>query len=105
MDKYYGKVGYASQIETSPDVWEDAITERNYYGDISKNSSSQRTGESINDDLAVNVVISIVSDPYAYSNFHKIRYIEWMKSKWKVASAQVKSPRIILTLGGLYHGN
>lgn len=105
MDKYYGKVGYGPvQIETAPDVWEDSIVEREYYGDVRKNAMSQRPSESVNDDLAVNVIISIVSDPYAYSNFHKIRYIEWMGSKWKISSALIKSPRIELTLGGLYNG-
>ena len=30
MAKYYGVIGYVETVETSPGVWEEQITERNY---------------------------------------------------------------------------
>ena len=32
MARYYGRIGYAETVETIPGVWEEVITERNYYG-------------------------------------------------------------------------
>ena len=34
MAKFYGVIGYAETLETSPGVWTEQITERNYYGDL-----------------------------------------------------------------------
>ena len=32
MAKFYGVIGYAKRVETEPGVWEEVITEREYYG-------------------------------------------------------------------------
>lgn len=105
MAKYYGVIGYAETIETSPGVWEESITERSYYGDIIKNNRSLQNSEYLNDNINVSNQISIVADPYAIANFHAIRYAEFMGAKWKVPSVDVQTPRLLLTLGGLYNGN
>ena len=59
-------------------------------------------GEHLNDNLNVDNKISIVADPFAYENFHAIRYVWWMGTKWKVISAEVQYPRLILTIGGVF---
>lgn len=104
MGKFYGSIGYAESIETSPGVWEENITEKAYYGDIIKLSRRMLTSEHLNSDLTMSHQISIVADPYAYENFHAIRYIKWMGSKWQVTNVEVQRPRLILTIGGLYNG-
>ena len=105
MAKYYGAIGYSETAETAPGVWEETITERNYYGDVIKNTSKWMSGENLNDNLAINNQFSIVSDPYAYQNFHKMRYIKWMGGLWKITGVEVQSPRLILSIGGLYNEN
>jgi len=105
MAKFYGKIGYAETSETSPGVWTPGVTEKLYSGDIIKNSRRWQTGESINDDLVINNIISIVADPFAYQNFHAIKYIEWMGALWKVTNIEVQRPRLILTIGGVYNGD
>ena len=105
MAKYYGAIGYAETTETSPGVWVEGITERNYYGDIVRNSRNLQNSERLNDDVKVSNQISIVADPYAIQNFHAIRYAEFMGAKWKVSSVDVQSPRLLLSLGDLYNGN
>jgi hypothetical protein len=105
MAKYYGVIGYAETIETRPGVWEEKITERSYYGDIIKNNRNLQNSEYLNDNINVSNQISIVADPYAIANFHAIRYAEFMGAKWKVPSVDVQTPRLLLTLGGLYNGN
>ena len=105
MAKWFGKVGYSTTIETAPGVWMDEYTEREYFGDIIRNTSSwSPNSDSTNDDLKVNNQISIVADPFAYQNFQSMKCIEFMGAKWKISSVEPKYPRLILTLGGVYNG-
>lgn len=105
MAKFYGKVGYAESIETSPGVWTEQITERSYYGDVTRNIRRNESSEHLNDNINVSNQISIVADPFAYQNFHSIRYVEFMDAKWEVPTVEVQRPRLVMTLGGLYNGN
>lgn len=103
MAKWYGTIGYAETVEIAPGVWEDQITERNYYGDVVRNTRRlQPRGEHVIDDVEVSNAISIVADPYAISNFHSIRYATYMGVKWKISNVEVRHPRLELSLGGLY---
>lgn len=104
MAKFYGEVGFAETVETSPGVWVDRIVERNYYGDVLQILRRLQPTEYLNDDVIVSNEISIVSDPYANLNFQQIRYVIWMGTKWKVNSARVEFPRLILSLGGVWNG-
>lgn len=104
MAKWFGKVGYADTQETSPGVWKDVITEHKYYGDTVRNIKKLENGQEVIDDIGVTVSISIVADPYAYNNFHAIKYVEYMGTKWKVSSVDPQYPRLVLALGGLYNG-
>lgn len=105
MEKFYGKVGYAETVEVRPNVWKDQITERNYYGDVLKNHSKWATSEYLNDDLRISNRISVLADAYAFQNFSRIKYVEWMGVLWKVTDIEVERPRLVLTLGGEYNGS
>ena len=105
MAKFFGKIGYAETIETTPGVWEEKITEREYFGDLIRNTRSLQSGEQLNDNINISNEISIVADPFAYENFHSMRYVEFMNAKWKISSVEVLYPRLILSVGGLYNGN
>ena len=104
MSKYFGKIGYGVTEETRPGVYEPQIVEKEYYGDIVRNTRRLDNGGKVVDDLNINMTLSIVADPFAYQNFHQIRYVVYMGSKWKVSSVEVAYPRLILTLGGVYNG-
>ena len=103
MAKFFGAIGYAVTVETKPGVWKEQITERNYSGDVLKNASIWRDGENLNPNLNVENRLSIVADPFAYENFHAMRYIVWMGAKWKIAKIEVNRPRLVLMIGGVYH--
>ena len=105
MAKFFGKIGYAETVETTPGVWEEKITEREYFGDLIRNTRSLQSGEQLNDDINISNEISIVADPFAYENFHSMRYVEFMNAKWKISSIEVQYPRLILSVGSLYNGN
>ena len=103
MAKFYGKIGFAETVETAPGVWTPSITERNYSGDVIRNTRRWQSGESLNDNLVINNTISILSDPYAIQNFHAMLYVEWMGSTWKITNVEVQRPRLVLTIGGVYN--
>lgn len=104
MAKYYGSIGYAVNTEVRPGVWKPVITEYNYFGDVNRNIRLFQGNDKINDDLNISNEISIVADPFAYQNFHLMKYVEYMGSKWVVSKVEVQPPRLILTIGGLYNG-
>ena len=104
MAKFYGVIGYAKTVETKPGVWKAEITEKTYFGDLIRNTRRYELNSQINDNLNIANEISIIADPYAYQNFHSMRYIEFMGTKWKVTSVEVQYPRLILTIGGVYNG-
>lgn len=104
MAKFYGKIGYVETAETTPGVWTEQITELEYYGDFMRNTRNLSTSDKVNDSVRISNQISIVADPYAYENFHSMRYVEYMGAKWKVESVEVQYPRLILSMGGLYNG-
>lgn len=104
MAKWFGKIGFAETKETTPGVWEESITIRDYYGDITRNTRRLQASDNLNDNIIISNDISIVADPYAVQNFHAIRYIEFMGAKWKISNVEVSYPRLILTLGEIYNG-
>ena len=104
MAKFYGAIGYVSQIETVPGVWEDQKTEKNCRGDAPLNQQRWQSSEKTNDDITLDNSISIIADEYAYANFGYIKYIVWQGQKWKVQSIAINRPRIVLQIGGLYNG-
>lgn len=104
MAKFYGSIGFAETAETSPGVYSEQVTERNYYGDVIRNTRALQTTDQLNDNINVNNTISIVADPYAHDHFHSMRYATWQGTKWKISSVEVQYPRLLLTLGGVYNG-
>lgn len=105
MAKFYGKVAFAIASEENPKgVYKETIVTRSYYGDLIRNSRKLESADQVNDNINISNEISIVADPYAYENFHSIRYVEFMGAKWKVRTVDVQYPRLVLTLGGLYNG-
>lgn len=105
MAKYYGVIGYAETVETAPGVYEEQITERNYYGELVRNTRRLQTSDRVNDNINIANEISIIADPFATQNFHAMRYIEFMGAKWKITNVEVRYPRLTLTIGGLYNGD
>lgn len=106
MAKWYGEIGYGETVETSPSVWTEEIVKKiNYYGDLLTNNRRLQTGDKVNDDISITNQISILADPYACENFHAMRYVTFMGTKWKITDVQVEFPRLILTLGGVYNAH
>ena len=104
MAKFYGTIGFAETVETAPGVWTENIVDYNYFGDIIRNARRLQSSDQLNDDINISNEISIVADPYANQNFHSMRYVKFMGAKWKITNVEVRYPRLILTVGGVYNG-
>jgi hypothetical protein len=106
MARFYGQVGYGVTVESPPDsgVWIDQITEMSYYGDVVRNTRKLTEGEQLHSDISVVNSISIVADEYAIEHFFLIKYVRWAGVLWTVTNVEVRSPRLILSLGSVYNG-
>ena len=104
--RYSGKIGYGitSESETAPGVWKvNDYTEKDAIGDYEKNINRNESSNKVNNDISISNVISIVSDPYSRANFRFIKYAIIDGVKWAVTSVEVRYPRLVLTLGGVYN--
>lgn len=102
--KFYGVIGYGETVEISPGVWDERITEREYFGDILRNNSSFQSTDKVNDNLNVSNDISIIADPYALEKFSFMRYVILGGTKWKITNIEIMYPRLKLSIGGVYNG-
>ena len=103
MAKFYGKIGFVDTVETAPGVWEEQVTERNYFGDVIRSRRNLQGTNVVNSNITISNEISIVADPYANDNIYAMRYVTFMGTKWKITSADASQyPRVILSLGEQY---
>lgn len=105
-NRFHGEVGYGISTEVRPDVLEDVITERKYFGDVTRNSRLQRDeNDRVSVHLSASATISIVADAFANEHFYAIRYVRWAGQYWKVSEVDASvPPRLLLRLGEVYNG-
>ena len=104
MAKFCGNIGFIKTVETEPGIWEEQTIEHQYYGDIIRPIIRTQSSGGVNDDINLSNDISIIADPFANENFQYIKYVVLMGTKWKVTSANLQYPRILLSVGGVYNG-
>lgn len=104
MPKCSGVIGYALAVETQPGVWSESIEEKKYYGEIVRDNRRLVDQGQINDNINISNNISVVSNKFMLENMAFMKYLSFKGSKWKISSIDIISPRIIITLGGLYNG-
>lgn len=105
MARFSGKIGYATHEETEPGIWTELITERQYYGDLTRHSRKWGSSDGVNDNIQFSNTISIIADPYLYDNFHNMRYVIFRGIKWVIRDLEIDRPRVRITLGEEYHGD
>ena len=107
MARFHGAVGFLRTEEQDPEnhpgVWIEVLAERTYYGDVLQNSRRWDQNGTLNESLVINNRISIVADSFANENIGAMRYVKLNGELWKITNVEVQRPRLILTIGGLYH--
>lgn len=102
MAKYYGHIGFATQVESEPGIWTDVIEKRPYKGDIVRSGRRYEASENINDNFTITNSFSIISDAFLYSHIPAMRYIEYLGTKFKITSVEIERPRVTISVGGVY---
>lgn len=104
MAKFHGKVGFVVQTEVKPGIFREVPIEKDYYGDVLRNSKNFQSSEYLNDNVSLSNQISIIANGFAVENLSGIRYVCYMGVKWRVTTVDATTyPRMILTLGGVYN--
>lgn len=104
MAKYHGMIGFSETVLTGTGRWEEKIVEKEYSGNLLKIYVKREPSGGVNDNINVSNRISIIADEYTKGHSHQIRYATFMGAKWKISDIDVRHPRLILTLGGVYNG-
>ena len=102
--KFYGNIGFAVTKDMGDDIWKEVITDKKYAGDVLRLQRNRDSGEHINDGLRINTQISVLMDPWFQDHLSGLRYVDYLGTKWIAESIDIQSPRINITLGGIYHG-
>lgn len=103
--KYVGNIGFlSSNTEVTGGIATQPIISKRYFGEIITTSSRLQTQDKINPDVTINNSIAILLDGYLNNNLSNIVYVEFLNKKWSVSSIELRHPRVILSLGGLYNG-
>jgi hypothetical protein len=107
--RFSGTVGFATPTESTPGVWSDVIVERAYFGDVIRDARRLGAPSLVPPEVAGTISLSnsfsIVGDAMAYESFKYIRYVNWLGQNWEVTDVEVRRPRLILTIGGLWNGD
>lgn len=109
MAKFFGKLGFSISVEldpiNEPGVYGDTTIERDYTGEKITTSARWEPSSELNDNFNLNCKFSILLDPFAEQYHSKIKYVEYLGTKWKVTGIVPKYPRIELSVGGIYNGD
>lgn len=103
MSRWYGKIGFSVQEETSPGIWNEVVVEKEYYGDIYNRSRKWQQSKDLIDDITITNEITITTDPYIIENLTNIKYVVIEGIKWKISNITISAPRLTLSLGGIYN--
>lgn len=96
-------IGFLTTSETAPGVHSEELTEHEYVVDVMRDSRRLEQGSNITDSIALGNQFSVVGNKFALENFHNMRYLVWKGEKWTVKNVELSSPRLILTLGGIFN--
>lgn len=103
--KWYGVIGYEAGVEeTAPSVYTQQMREAACFGDVLEWGRGVSGADEVNDDMTLRNRLSILAVPQAVPELSAIRYASFGGALWKVTDIKVEAPRLILTLGGAWHG-
>lgn len=103
--KFSGQIGFVTTEERAPGSFLPVETLRPYRGDIERNYRRwESNSDSVNDDIRLDNQISIVADSYLKENLGAMRFVKINDVKWSIVSFEIRWPRIVLQVGGVYNG-
>lgn len=104
MSRFRGKIGFYTEVEKSPDCFEPDYVEKYCRGNTKVNNWRYVNAEdTTNKNVKATNRIEIIAGPFIYKHRSDIIYVEWDDCKWEVVGVEAERPKLILTLGGVYH--
>ena len=82
MSKWFGKLGFVETKETELSVHSEIVTERDCYGDLTRNTRRLQSPDKVNDDISLANTLSVIADPYVQEHFSNLRYVTLYGGKW-----------------------
>lgn len=105
MAKFYGVIGFGTQVEISPGVWDYAIVEKPYFGDVIRDTLESVGGDKVLSDRKTTNAFRIIADPYAEERFSDMKYVTWHGKYWEIRQVELHNrPRMTIRIGGIYEG-
>lgn len=106
MAKYSGMIGFVRNKETyeGSGIWIEDVIEKPYRGDVINDVMKWQNSSNVNEDLNISNKFSIVADTFAMQNIGNMRYVTFLGEKWKIMTVEINRPRIVIYIGGIYHG-
>lgn len=103
--KFSGKAGFRiNDVETEPGVYEPTIVVKAIKGSVVSNRyQHQNSDKSTIDNVRITNQLSIVANQFLNEHISNLIYIEFQGVKWKVESFDIRPPRVVVSLGGVYN--
>lgn len=103
--KFSGKAGFRiDDVETEPGVYEPTVVVKPIKGNVVSNHYlHQNSDKSTIDNVRITNQLSIVANQFLNEHISNLMYIEFQGVKWKVESFDIRPPRVVVSLGGVYN--
>lgn len=106
MARFAGQIGFVHTERQRPGVSREVVTEKGpYFGDVKRASLTMQAANTVNTEIRTTNTIEVMADDdYLSENIFAIRFVEWAGTAWTVAEVTEQRPRLLLRLGGVWHG-
>jgi hypothetical protein len=103
--KFSGKAGFRiNDVEIEPGVYEPTVVVKSIKGTVISNYyQHQNSDKSTIDNVRITNQLSIVANQFLNKHIANLVYIEFQGVKWKVESFDIRPPRVVVSLGGVYN--
>jgi len=104
MAKVQVVLGFVTTEDTGHGVYEETASEVSVIGDLVTDKKLYPDDGAILPNVSLRNSFSFVGIQALISNVQQLRYVTYLNSKWKVESIEFKTPRVIVSVKGLYNG-
>lgn len=103
--KFSGKAGFRiDDVEIEPGVYEHQVVVKAIKGSVVSNSyQHQNSDKSTIDNVRITNQLSIVANQFLNKHIANLIYVEFQGVKWKVENFDIRPPRVVISLGGVYN--
>lgn len=103
--KFSGKAGFRiNDVEIEPGVYDPTVVVKSIKGNVINNYyQHQNSDKSTIDNVRITNQLSIVANQFLNEHIANLVYIEFQGVKWKVESFDIRPPRVVVSLGGVYN--